>query len=299
MAETVVAERFQFQSQAGANPSRWRRMWHSLAQNKGALIGLAILCLLVLVALLAPVISRYNPTKIDPPAQLQPPSTAHWMGTDEFGRDLYARIVYGARISLPVGFIAVAISAIGGTVLGLIAGYYGKVVDGVVMRVVDIMLAFPSILLALVVVAILGTNLQNVMIAVGISGIPSYSRLIRGSVLSARENVYVDAARVVGVPDRLILSRHILPNVIAPTVVYSTLSIGYAILAAAGLSFLGLGAQPPTPEWGSMLATGRQFLQSDPWVTSMPGLAIMITVLSVNLFGDGLRDILDPRLRVQ
>ena len=298
MAETIVADRFHLQAQASASASRWRRMVHSLIQNKGALIGLVILCLLVLVAILAPLIARYNPSKINPPAQLQPPSTTHWMGTDEFGRDLYARIVYGARISLPVGFIAVAISAIGGTVLGLVAGYYGKVVDGVIMRCVDIMLAFPSILLALVVVAILGTNLQNVMIAVGVSGIPSYSRLIRGSVLSARENVYVDAARVVGVPDRLILTRHILPNVIAPTVVYSTLSIGYAILAAAGLSFLGLGAQPPTPEWGSMLATGRQFLQSDPWVTSMPGLAIMVTVLSVNLFGDGLRDILDPRLRV-
>jgi len=298
MAETIVADRFKLQGQTSPSSSRWRRMVHSLVLNKGALVGLVIICLLVVIAILAPVIARYNPSKINPPAQLQPPSTAHWMGTDEFGRDLYARIVYGARISLPVGFIAVAISAIGGTVLGLVAGYYGKLVDGVIMRVVDIMLAFPSILLALVVVAILGTNLQNVMIAVGVSGIPSYSRLIRGSVLSARENVYVDAARVVGVPDRLILSRHILPNVIAPTVVYSTLSIGYAILAAAGLSFLGLGAQPPTPEWGSMLATGRQFLQSDPWVTSMPGLAIMITVLSVNLFGDGLRDILDPRLRV-
>ncbi len=199
---------------------------------------------------------------------------------------------------MPVGIIAVIISASFGIVLGLISGYYGRITDGIIMRLTDIMLAFPGILLALVVVAILGPSLGNVMIAVGIGGIPRYTRLVRGSVLAARELVYVEAARVVGVPDRTILFRHILPNVIGPSVILSTLSIGSAILAAAGLSFLGLGAQPPTPEWGSMLADGRQFLRTNPWVTSVPGIAIMLTVLSVNLLGDGLRDILDPRLRV-
>lgn len=297
MSDTSLAARTALMSQSGRETSRWRSMLRSLTSNKGALVGLVILCLLALAALLAPLITQYDPIKINPPAQLQPPSRAHWMGTDGFGRDLYTRVVFGARISLPVGLIAVAISAIAGIFLGLIAGYYGRFLDGLIMRIIDIMLAFPGILLALVVVAILGTNLQNVMIAVGISGIPRFCRLIRGSVLSARETVYVEAARVVGAPTRIILFRHILPNVIGPAVVYSTLSVGYAILAAAGLSFLGLGSQPPTPEWGSMLANGRQFLQSDPWVTTTPGIAILITVLAVNLFGDGLRDILDPRLR--
>ena len=298
MAETGLSAETTLLSQSNRASNRWKDALKSLIANKGALVGLVILCVLILAAIAAPLITPYSPIKINPPAQLQPPSRTHWMGTDGFGRDLYTRVVYGARISLPVGLIAVAISAVAGVFLGLIAGYYGKIIDGVIMRIIDIMLAFPGILLALVIVAILGPNLQNVMIAVGISGIPRFSRLIRGSVLSARENLYVDAARVVGVPNRLILYRHILPNVIGPTVILSTLSVGYAILSAAGLSFLGLGAQPPSPEWGSMLANGRQFLQSDPWVTTTPGIAILITVLAVNLFGDGLRDILDPRLRV-
>lgn len=298
MADTQVVNATPLQSHANRPTSRWREAVQGLVANKAALIGLIILILMILAAIGAPLITRYDPIKIDPPAQLEAPNSAHWMGTDGFGRDLFSRVVYGARISLPVGLIAVAISAIVGTVLGLVAGYYGKIVDGIIMRVIDVMLAFPGILLALVVVAVLGPNLRNVMIAVGVSGIPRFSRLIRGSVLSARENLYVDAARVIGVPTRLIMFRHILPNVVGPGVVLSTLSVGYAILAAAGLSFLGLGAQPPTPEWGSMLANGRQFLQSDPWVTTTPGIAILVTVLAVNMFGDGLRDILDPRIRI-
>jgi peptide/nickel transport system permease protein len=268
--------------------SRWQRVLRSLTANKGALIGLFILIILVLAALLAPLITAYDPIKINPPARLQPPNRTHWMGTDNFGRDLYTRVVYGARISLPVGLIAVAISAVFGTLLGLVAGYYGRFVDGVIMRLIDIMLAFPGILLALVVVAILGTNLQNVMIAVGISGVPRFCRLIRGSVLSARENLYVDAARVVGAPTPLILFRHILPNVIGPGIVLSTLSVGSAILAAAGLSFLGLGSQPPTPEWGSMLQSGKEFLSVHPLLATAPGIAVVLTGFALSLIGDGL-----------
>ena len=283
--------------QATRSRSRNREFWLGLQRSKGALIGLTILGLLILAALFAPVITSYDPIAIDPPKRLQPPSGEHWLGTDHFGRDIFTRVVYGARISLPVGLIAVTIAAVSGALFGLIAGYYGKAVDAVVMRLMDVMLAFPGIMLALLVVAILGPSLRNVMIAVGIGSIPRFTRLIRGSVLSARENVYVEAARVIGAPDAVILYRHILPNVISPVIVLATLSVGTAILSAAGLSFLGLGAQPPDPEWGAMLADGRQFLRSQWWVSTMPGIAIAITVLSVNLAGDGLRDILDPRMR--
>lgn len=279
-------------------PSRRMDLVHGLLRNKGALAGLIILSLMILAAILAPAITRYDPIVINPPERTQPPSREHWLGTDAFGRDIYTRVVYGARVSLPIGLIAVSIAASVGAVLGLVAGYYGKYADAIIMRIVDIMLAFPNIMLALVVVAILGPSIRNVMIAVGVGEIPRYTRLIRGQVLSAREYLYVEAARVIGVPTPKILFRHILPNVVSPVVVLGTLSVGSAILAAAGLSFLGLGAQPPRAEWGSMLADGRQFLRSHWWVATMPGLAIAMTVLSINMLGDGLRDILDPRIRV-
>lgn len=277
--------------------SRSRDFFNGLIQNKGALAGLIILILLILAAIFAPLITRYDPIVIDPPSRTLPPSRDHWMGTDAFGRDIYTRVVYGARVSLPVGLVAVGIAASFGAILGLISGYYGRWADGIIMRFIDIMLAFPNIMLALVIVAILGPSIRNVMIAVGIGEIPRYTRLIRGQVLSARELLYVEAAKVVGVPTTKIMFRHILPNVVSPVVVLATLSVGSAILAAAGLSFLGLGAQPPRPEWGSMLADGRNFLRSHWWVATMPGVAIAITVLSINMFGDGLRDILDPRTR--
>jgi peptide/nickel transport system permease protein len=277
--------------------SRRRDFVRGLLGNKGALAGLIVLILLILAAIFAPLITTYDPIVIDPPNRTAPPSRDHWLGTDGFGRDIYTRIVYGARVSLPVGLIAVSIAATVGAVLGLIAGYYGRLADAVIMRVIDIMLAFPNIMLALVIVAILGPSIRNVMIAVGIGEIPRYTRLIRGQVLSARELLYVEAAKVIGVPTSKIMFRHILPNVVSPVIVLATLSVGSAILAAAGLSFLGLGAQPPRPEWGSMLADGRQFLSSHWWVATMPGIAIAITVLSINMFGDGLRDILDPRIR--
>ncbi len=297
MSDFAADSRQTLAMQATKPRSQGREFWIGIKRSKGALIGLAILGLLILAAIFAPVITSFDPIAIDPPKRLQPPSSEHWLGTDHFGRDIFTRVVYGARISLPVGLIAVTIAAVAGALFGLIAGYYGKFIDAFIMRVMDVMLAFPGIMLALLVVAILGPSLRNVMIAVGIGSIPRFTRLIRGSVLSARENVYVEAAKVIGAPDSVILYRHILPNVISPVIVLATLSVGTAILSAAGLSFLGLGAQPPDPEWGAMLADGRQFLRSQWWVSTMPGIAIALTVLSVNLAGDGLRDVLDPRMR--
>ncbi|MDP9368556.1 MAG: ABC transporter permease [Chloroflexota bacterium] len=269
-----------------------------LFKRKVAVAGFVILLLLVAVALTAPVISSADPNKVAPRDALQGPSTEHWFGTDQYGRDMLSRVIYGTRISLLVGFISVSIAVVVGTTLGLISGYYGHWVDTTVMRFVDIMLAFPGILLALALVSILGPSLTNLMIAVGVSSVPAYARLVRGSVLSAKENVYVEAARVVGCTDGMIMRRHVLPNVAAPVIVLATLGFATAILSAAALSFLGLGSQPPTPEWGRMLSEGRNYLREQWWIATFPGLAIMVTVLAMNLLGDGLRDTLDPRQRV-
>ncbi len=225
-----------------------------LLKRKVAVAGFVILLLLIVVALTAPVIRAADPDKVVPRAALQGPSTEHWFGTDQYGRDMYSRVIYGTRISLLVGFISVSIAVVVGTTLGLISGYYGRWVDTTVMRFVDIMLAFPGILLALALVSILGPSLTNLMIAVGVSSVPAYARLVRGSVLSAKENVYVEAARVVGCTDGTIMRRHVLPNVVAPVIVLATLGFATAILSAAALSFLGLGSQPPTAEWGRMLS---------------------------------------------
>jgi peptide/nickel transport system permease protein len=257
-----------------------------------------IVVALVLVAVGQSVLAPQSPTKIDITAALRGPDRAHWMGTDQYGRDVYSRVIHGSSISLTVGFISVGIAAVAGTTVGLAAGFYGGKVDGILMRVIDVMLAFPGVLLALAIVSVLGPNLRNLMIAVGISQIPLYARLIRGSVLVAKEQLYVEAARVVGVSIRVILVRHILPNVVAPIIVAATLGMGGAILAAAGLSFIGLGSEPPTPEWGRMLSEGRDYLRDGWWISTFPGIAIMVTVLGVNMLGDALRDVLDPRLRI-
>jgi len=269
-----------------------------LLRSRSAIAGGVVLALLILLAIFAPLLSSYDPTAVALRTRLQPPSASHFFGTDEFGRDILTRVFYGARISLPVGLIALAIGLSLGTLVGLIAGFYGKVVDAVLMWVVDVLLAFPGLLLALLVVAILGVDLRNVMIAVGVSMIPRFARLVRGTVLSAKENLYVDAARTVGVPEHRILVQHVLPNIISPVIILGTLSLGATILTAAGLSFVGLGAKPPSPEWGAMIAEGRQFLQHQWWVGTFPGVAILLTVLAVNLIGDGLRDALDPRMRI-
>ncbi|HET8999827.1 MAG TPA: ABC transporter permease [bacterium] len=278
--------------------SSWARMLPSVRRHRGAMAGMGIVMVLILIAFGQSVLAPQSATKIDIAAALRAPDKVHWMGTDQYGRDVYSRVIHGSSISLTIGFISVGIAATAGTAVGLVAGFYGGRVDGLLMRLIDVMLAFPGVLLALAIVSVLGPSLRNLMIAVGISAIPFYARLVRGSVLIAKEQLYVEAARVVGVPISTILIRHILPNVVAPIIVAATLGMGTAILAAAGLSFIGLGSQPPTPEWGRMLSEGRDYLRDGWWISTFPGIAIMLTVLGVNILGDGLRDVLDPRLRI-
>ena len=268
-----------------------------LAGNPAALAAIIILLSIAAVSLAAPLLSPHDPVAMEPAAQFLPPGRVHPAGTDLFGRDVATRVLYGGRYSLGIGLLAVIIAGIPGTILGLLAGYYGKQVDTFVIWLVDVMLAFPSILLALALIAVLGTGAANVVLAVGIAGIPQYARLVRGQVLAARRQPYVRAAWTVGCTHTRILVRHILPNILGPLVVLATLDIGWAILNASALSFLGLGVQPPTPEWGAMLNEGRGYLRDAPWVTTAPGLAIALTVLAVNLVGDALRDTLDPRQR--
>ncbi len=267
-------------------------------RSRNVVIGGFVLLIIVFMAVFAPQITRYDPAEQFRRNRLEPPSAEHIFGTDNLGRDIFSRVLYGGRISLQVGLFSVAIGLSIGTSLGLIAGYYGRWVDNGIMRLIDVMLAFPGILLALAIIAVLGRDLQNVMIAVGVSSIPVYTRIVRGNTLSIRETEYILAARALGLPDRRVLFLHILPNVMAPIIVVATNGIAGAIIAGAALSFLGLGAQPPDPEWGLMLAQGREYIRVASWVTTYPGLAIMITVLSINLLGDGLRDILDPRLKI-
>jgi len=259
--------------------------------------GGIILAVLLVAAVGAPLLTPYDSLSMRPEERLQPPNRRHLFGTDVFGRDLWTRVLYGSRISLRTGVISITLAVALGVPLGLTSGYYGGSVDRLLMRLVDLMLTFPGILLALVIIAILGPNLLNAMLAVGISASPTYARVVRAAVLGAREQVYVDAARAIGCRDGRIMIRHILPNTVAPIIVLGTLGVAGAIISAAALSYLGLGAQPPTPEWGALLSEGRNYLRVAWWMTAFPGLAIMIAVLAINLLGDGLRDALDPRLR--
>ncbi len=280
---------------AGAN--QFHEALRRLKRNRLAMVGLVVVILFIVCAIIAPWIAPFDPIAISLPHKLEEPSHENPLGRDELGRDVLSRVIHGARISLSIGLISVAIGVIAGVPIGAVSGYYGGKTDLIVQRLIDIMLAFPGILLALVIVATLEVGLRNVMIAVGIVSIPIYVRLVRGSVLSIKEQEYISAARALGSSDRRIIFRHILPNCLGPLIVQATLQIATAILWAAALGFLGLGAQPPTPEWGTMLSRGRDFMRVAPHLTTFPGLAIVLTILGFNLLGDGLRDALDPRLK--
>jgi peptide/nickel transport system permease protein len=258
---------------------------------------MALIALVLLVAVVGPSLAPCDPLKPAPLERLQGSSEKHWFGTDSLGRDIFSRVIYGARISILIGLISVSISLVPGTVLGLMAGYFGGRLDSLIMRLMDMLLAFPAILLAIFITAILEPNLTNTMIAVGIVYIPHYARIVRSSVLSLKEQLFVQAIGHLGGSHFRILARHILPNAMPPIIVYATLGMGTAVLQAAALGFLGLGAQPPQPEWGAMLSEGRQYIQIAPHVAAFPGAAILVLVLGFNLFGDGLRDALDPSLR--
>jgi peptide/nickel transport system permease protein len=271
------------------------RQARRFAKHTGALFGLAFVAIVAMAAVLGPALTPYSPTELTPDV-LQGPSRSHPFGTDELGRDVLTRVLYGARISPAIGVIAIVMAGVIGTVLGLISGYGGGLSDNVIMRGMDILLAFPGILLAIVIVATLGPGLRNAMIAVGVAFIPTFARVVRGDVLVEREKEYVAAASVLGASSVRIVFREILPSVWGPVVVLATLGVAGAILAAAGLSFLGLGASPPTAEWGAMLSEGRNYLPDQWWIAVFPGCAIALTVLGINLVGDGLRDTLDPRL---
>ena len=271
--------------------------WRRFKKQKVAVIALIFIITLVLMAVFAPFVAPYDPTIPDYNAVLQGPSAAHWAGTDTYGRDIFSRIIWGARISLSVGFLSVTLGALAGVSVGIISGYYGRWIDSAVMRLCDLLLAFPGILLAIAVIAILGPGITNVIYAVAIFSIPVFARLARGTTLQLKRTVYVDASRAIGVKDRVIMLRHILPGTLPNVIVYFSMRIGTSILTAASLSFIGLGAQPPSPEWGAMLADGRSYMGVADHLTLFPGIAIFVTVLGFNLFGDGLRDALDPKLR--
>ena len=277
---------------------RSRSIWRRLTRHRLALAGALIVAGLMLMALLAPVLAPHDPVAQSLGNAFQPSSRAHPLGTDEFGRDILSRIIFGARASLLAGVVSVAIALTAGALAGLLAGYAGGVVDVTISGVMDIMLAVPGVLLAIAIVAVLGPGLLNVMVAVGISSVPAFARLARGSVMVVKESEFVDAVRALGGTTGRVLFRHILPNIAATLFVMASVYTASAILTAAGLSFLGLGAQPPTPEWGAMLSRGREYLRSAPHVATYPGIAIFVAVMGFNFLGDGLRDALDPKLRV-
>ncbi len=284
---------------AGARPrtASAQILLRTVRRYRRTTIGGSLLGLLVMAALLAPLLAPFDPFVPSPDESLSPPNARHWLGTDLLGRDIFSRILFGGRVSLSVGALAIGMGMVVGVVLGVFSGFRGGFVDMMIMRVVDVMLAFPGILLALGIVAVLGPGLWNVMIAVGIGNIPRFTRLVRASTLVIKEQSYIEAAAALGCSSAWIMRRHILPNILSPAIVLATLNFGNAVLAAAALSFLGLGAQAPSPEWGLMLSSSRDHLRQAWWWSTFPGSAIMVTVLGVNMIGDGLRDLLDPRFR--
>ncbi|MFD2639149.1 ABC transporter permease [Piscibacillus salipiscarius] len=269
-----------------------------MLKNKLAVIGLVIITIQILLAAFAPFLTSYAPdTQTLSARELPIGSEGHWLGTDNYGRDMWSRIVYGARISILVGLGSVALGLIGGVILGLLSGYYKKL-DAIIMRIMDLLFSFPGILLAMLIIAILGTSLVNVVIAISIWSIPNCARIVRGSVLSAKKEEYILAQRSLGASDRRIMFKHILPNITAPIIVFATMRMATAILSTSALSYLGLGAQPPTPEWGAMIAAGQDYMWTSPHMTIVPGIAIMLVVFAFNVVGDGLRDALDPNMEL-
>jgi peptide/nickel transport system permease protein len=271
--------------------------WTHFQKNKLGLVGAAIVLILAAIALLAPILSPYDPTEMDPQHILSAPSRDHWFGTDRLGRDVLSRITWGSRISLLVGFIAVGIATLIGILVGALAGYYGRWVDSLIMRFVDLMLCFPTFFLILAVIAFLEPSIWNIMVVIGVTGWMGVARLVRAEFLSLKEREFVLSARALGASDLRIISRHILPNALAPVLVSATLGVAGAILTESALSFLGIGIQPPTPSWGNILTGGKDNLEIAWWLSFFPGLAILVTVLGYNLLGEGIRDALDPRLR--
>lgn len=297
MSEPVEKIEDRLEEKTDKTKSPWHETWNEFKKNKIALAGIIIVLIFILIAIFASFLAKEGINEQVMSDRLQPPSKEYWLGTDDFGRDIFSRVIHGARISLWVGFSSVIGSVIVGSILGIIAGYYGRWVDTIISRFFDIMLAFPSILLAISIVAVLGPSLRNALIAIAIINVPNFGRLIRSKVLSIKEDEYIMAAKGIGMRDSRILFSHILPNSMAPVIVQGTLAIATAILEAAALGFLGLGAQAPTPEWGKMLADSKDYIQSAPWTMIFPGLAIMLTVLGFNLMGDGLRDAMDPKMK--
>ncbi len=294
-AETLAAAAPAAAPEADSGERPWRRALRRLVRRRAALAGLAVVSVFIALALLAPLVSPYDPLATNFLAVRKAPSATHWFGTDEIGRDVLARIIWGSRASLLAGLVSVSLAVAIGVPLGLVTGYVGGILDGTLMRLIDAMLAIPFLILAIALAAFLGPSLTNAMIAIGVSQMPIFARLTRGQVLSVKHEDYIEAARALGNPHRRIVLRHILPNIVAPLLVQATLAAAAAIIAEASLSFLGLGQQPPDPSWGSMLNTAKNFVSQAPWMSIWPGLAIFSLVLSLNLFGDGLRDALDPR----
>ena len=280
-----------------AGAGGWRTLRANVRRSVALRVGIFVVLGVLAVAAAAPAIAPYDPIANDLRARLQAPSSAHLFGTDDFGRDVFSRVVWGTRISLLVAAIVVAVAALGGALVGLVSGYVGGRLDDLVMRVIDVLLAFPALLLALAVMAALGSSLVNVIVAVAVAFLPRFARLQRSVVLSVREREFVMAAEALGMPRLRILWRHVMPNCLAPVIVMSTVSAADAILVEASLSFLGLGVQPPAPTWGAVISDGRSFMQNAPWISGLSGVAIMATVLGLNLLGDGARDVLDPTLR--
>lgn len=277
--------------------SQLREIWRRLKKNRLAVFGLCVLILLVFLAVFADVIAPYGYDEQNYAETLQFPSWKHWMGTDNFGRDILSRVIYGTRISLQIGFISLTGGALVGCILGAVAGFFGGAVDTVIMRFTDILMSIPRTVLAIAIATTLGPGLTNAMIAVAISSVPNFARVVRASTLMVKDQEFVEAARSIGASNARIIFRYIFPNVMAPIIVQATLGVGTAIILAASLSFLGLGIQPPTPEWGAMLSAARTYMRDYWYMVTFPGLAIMLTVLALNLFGDGLRDALDPKLK--